>query len=51
MAIKRIGDNRYGDVGAYDEEVARKIAEQKKKGDKQDVTFVRNPLQKDVKKL
>lgn len=51
MSIKRIGDNRYGDVGAYDEEVARKIKEQKKRGDLQSIKVVRNPLQKDIKKL
>lgn len=48
---KPIGDNRYGDVQGYDEEAAAKLNQAAKKGDKQDVTFVNNPLQKKVEKL
>lgn len=50
MSIIHIGDSRLGDHTQYDEEKARKIKEQAAKGDKPEVTFVRNPLQKDVKK-
>lgn len=42
----RIGDNRYGDVPGYTDDMT--IEEKIKRGDVQKVVEVRNPLQKDV---